>query len=160
MKKAVYILACIILLHISHYGFGIEPDETGLKTGGDLRIPVIVLGLQEAEANIDITEELVLREVELRMFRHRIILADREDAHVLGWYLGIDILVVGSAYHVKAGFHRKVIYDVGDRVYGREGITWQIWYTGVHEGDSGIIIDSLLDCVDDFSAEFLMANGE
>ena len=160
MKKVVYILAWFFLLQVSLYAFCIEPDDTGLKTGGDLRVPVIVLALQEAEANVGLDEATVLREVELRLLRHGIIPADREAAHALGWYLGIDILIVGSAYHVKVGFHRRVTYDVGDRTYGKEGITWQSWYTGVHEGDSGIIIDSLLDCVDDFSREFLEANGE
>ena len=107
MKKAVYILACILLLQISHHAFGIEPDETGLKTGGDLRVPVIVLGIQQAEANVGLAEEVVLREVELRLLRHGIIPADRAAAHALGWYLGIDILVAGSAYHVKVGFHQE-----------------------------------------------------
>ena len=37
---------------------------------------------------------------------------------------------------------------------------WQSWYTGVHEDDSGIIIDSLLECVDDFSKEFLEVNPD
>ena len=35
MKKAVCTLDCILLLHISPYAFGIEPDEPGLKTGGE-----------------------------------------------------------------------------------------------------------------------------
>ena len=59
---------------------------------------------------------------------------------------------------MKVGFHRRVTYDVGDRTYGKEGITWQSWYTGVHEENSEIIIDSLLECVDDFSSEFLGVN--
>ncbi len=160
MRKVIYILACYILLLIPHFAFGIEPDETGLITGGDLRVPVIVLGLQEAEASVGLSKVQVLHEVQLRLLRHGIIPADREAAHALGWFLGIDILVVGSAYHVKVGFHRRVTYDVGERTYGKEGITWQIWYTGVHEDDSEIIIDSLLDCVDDFSEEFLEANTE
>ena len=153
-------LLLLLLLLLSYSAFGIEPDETGLKTGGDMRVPIIVLSLQEAEANVDLAEATILREVELRLLRHGVIPADREAAHALGWYLGIDILVVGSAYHVKVGFHRRVTYDVGDRTYGKEGITWQIWYTGVHEDNSEIIIDSLLDCVDDFSNEFLEANRE
>jgi hypothetical protein len=160
MKKAVYILACILFLLIPHHAFGVEPDETGLKTGGELTVPVVLLSLQEAETNLGLTEAIVRREVELRLLRHGIIPADRDAAHALGWYLGIDILVAGSAYHVKVGFHRRVTYDVGDRTYGKEGITWQSWYTGVHEGDSEIIIDSLLDCVDDFSNEFLEYNNE
>jgi len=121
-------------------------------------VPIIVLSLQEAEANVGLDEATVLRKVELRLLRHGIIPADREAAHALGWFLGIDVLIVGSAYHVKVGFHRRVTYDVGDQTYGKEGITWQIWYTGVHEDDSEIIIDSLLECVDDFSNEFLESN--
>ena len=160
MKKLVCILTCIFLIQVSRFAFSVEPDETGLKTGGDVRVPVIVLGLRESEANVGFSEADVIREVELRLLRHGIIPADREAAHALGWYLGIDILIVGSAYHVKVGFHRRVTYDVGDRTYGKEGITWQSWYTGVHEDDSGIIIDSLLECVDDFSNEFLDANTE
>ena len=73
MKKTIYILACIMLLHISHDALAIEPDETGLKTGGDLTVPVIVLGLQVTEADVGLTAELVLREVELRLPRHGII---------------------------------------------------------------------------------------
>ena len=160
MKKAPYAIALVLLLLLPHYAFGIEPDETGLKTGGDLRVPVIVLGLQEAEADTGLDEGIILREVELRLLRHGIIPVDRETAHALGWYLGIDILIAGSAYHVKVGFHRRVTYDVGDRTYGKKGITWQIWYTGVHEDDSEIIIDSLVECVDDFSNEFLDSNTE
>jgi hypothetical protein len=160
MKKVICTLACILLLQISPYAFSIEPDETGLKTGGDLRVPVIILGLQQPEADDDLEEPTTLREVELRLLRYGIIPADREAAHELGWYLGIDILIVGSAYHVKVGFHRRVAYDVGDRKYGKEGVTWQSWYTGVHDGDSEIIIDSLLDCLDDFGTEFLEANTE
>ncbi len=160
MKNAICFVGCILLLQISNFAFGIEPDESGLKIGGDLRMPVIVLGIQQAEANTGLDEQLVLREVELRLLRHGITPADREAAHTLGWYLGINILIVGSAYHVKVGFHRRVTYDVGDRTYGKEGITWQTWYTGMHENDSGIIIDSLLECVDDFSKEFLEANED
>ncbi len=85
MKRTVYSLACILLLQISHYAFGIEPDETGLKTGGDLRVPVVVLGFQEAEANVGLDEATVLREVELRLLRHGIIPANREAALALGW---------------------------------------------------------------------------
>jgi hypothetical protein len=155
-----YILTLLLLLIVPQFAFGIEPDETGLKTGGDLTVPVIVLGLQVTEANVDLTEAEVIREVELRLLRHSITPADQEAAHALGWYLGVDILIADSAYHVKVGFHRRVTYDVGDRAYGKEGITWQIWYTGVHEDDSEIIIDSLLECVDDFSSEFLEANTE
>ncbi len=114
MSKAVCTLACILLLQITHYAFGIEPDETGLKTGGDLRVPVVVLGLKEAEANTGLDEDIILREVELRLLRHGIVPADREAAYALGWYLGLDILIAGSAYHVKVGFHRRVTYDVGD----------------------------------------------
>ncbi len=69
-------------------------------------------------------------------------------------------MIAGSAYHVKVGFHRAVTYQVGNQTYGKEGITWQMWYTGVHEDDSEIIIDSLLDCVDVFGNEFLEANGD
>ena len=123
MKKTICILACILLLHISHYAFGIEPDETGLKTGGDLRVPVVVLGFQEAEANTGLDEDIILREVELRLLRHGIVPADQEAAHALGWYLGIDILIVGSAHHMKVGFHRRVAYDVGDQTFGKEGVT-------------------------------------
>ena len=61
MKKAVYILVCIFLLQVSHYAFGIEPDESGLKAGGDLRVPVIVLSLKEAEADVGLDEGLVPR---------------------------------------------------------------------------------------------------
>jgi hypothetical protein len=57
MKKAVYILACILLTQISHFSYAIQPDDTGLKKGGDLRVPVIVLCLQEAEANVGLSEE-------------------------------------------------------------------------------------------------------
>ncbi len=160
MKKAWYTITLMLLLLLPHSTFGIEPDETGLKTGGDLRVPVVVLILQEAEANVGLAEDIVLREVELRLLRHAIIPADRAAAHALGWYLGIDILIVGSAYHVKVGFHQRITYDVGDLTYGKEGITWQSWYTGVHGGDSEIIIDSLLECVDDFSREFLEVNIE
>jgi hypothetical protein len=149
-----------VLFQITHHAFGIEPDETGLKTGGNMRVPVVVLSLHEAEAHVGLTEATVLRGVELRLLRHGTVPADKEAAYALGWFLGIDILVVGSAYHVKVGFHRRVTYDVGDRAYGKEGITWQSWYTGVHEGNSEIIIDSLLECVDDFSNEFLEAYGE
>ena len=74
---------------------------------------------------------------------------------------GLALLTGGQFLNSKkVCFHRRVTYDVGDRTYGKEGITWQIWYTGVHEEDSAIIIDSLLECVDDFSKEFLEANGE
>ena len=154
------LLLCCFCYFSPPSAYCIEPDETGLKTGGELTVPVVVLSLQEAEANVDLDEPTVLREVELRLLRHGIVPADRDAAHVLGWYLGIDILIVGSAYHVKVGFHRRVTYDVGDRTYGKEGITWQSWYTGVHKDDSEIIIDSLLECVDDFSSEFLAANRE
>jgi hypothetical protein len=64
----------------------------------------------------------------------------------------------GSAYPVKIGFHREVTYQVCNKTYGKEGITWQMWYTVVHEGDSEIIIDRLIACVDVFSNEFLEAN--
>ena len=50
--------------------------------------------------------------------------------------------------------------DQDNRTYGKEGITWQSWYTGMHEDDSAIIIDSLLECVDDFSNEFLEVNPD
>jgi len=160
MKSIMSVPAVLILLVLTYSVFSIEPDETGLETGGDLRVPVIVLSLQEVKAEVGLSEAMILREVELRLLRHCIIPADRAAAHALGWFLGIDILVVGSAYHVKVGFHRRFTYDVGDRTYGKEGITWQAWYTGVHEGDSGIIIDILLDCVDDFSNEFLETNTE
>ena len=66
---------------------------------------------------------------------------------------------MGSVYHVKFGSHRRVMYEVGDQTYGREGITRQSWYTGVHDDEAGIIIDSLLECVDDLSREFLDING-
>jgi len=79
MKKVVYILACILLLHISHYAFGIEPDETGLKTGGDLRVPVIVLGLQEAKANVGLDEEMVREYI-----RHQEINDEKRDQMSLG----------------------------------------------------------------------------
>ena len=118
------------------------------------------MNLREAEANVGLTEQDIIREVGLRLLRHGIVPADVEDAHALGWYLGVDLLIVSNSYHVKVGFHRRVVYEVGDQTYGREGITWQSWYTGVHENDAGIIIDSLLECVDDFSTEFLQANKE
>ena len=60
MKKVVYILAWFFLLQVSLYAFCIEPDDTGLKTGGDLRVPVIVLALQEAEANVGLDEGIIL----------------------------------------------------------------------------------------------------
>ena len=123
-------------------------------------MPELVLYYHKLLIWVGLSEAMILREVELRLLRHGIIPADRAAAHALGWYLGIDILIVGSAYHVKVGFHRRVTYDVGDRTYGKEGITWQIWYTGVHENDVEIIIDSLLECVDDFCMEFLEANAE
>ena len=160
MKKAPYAIVLMLLLLLPHSAFGVEPDKSGLITGGEFTVPIVVLSLRQAGANVGITDANVLREVELRLLRHGIIPADRETAHALGWYLGIDILIAGSAYHVKVGFHRRVTYGVGDRTYGREGITWQSWYTGVHENDSEIIIDSLLECVDDFSDEFLEVNIE
>jgi hypothetical protein len=61
---------------------------------------------------------------------------------------------------VYIGFHRAVTYQVGNQAYGKEGITWQMLYTGVYEDDLNIIIDSLLDCVDVCSNEFLEANGD
>jgi hypothetical protein len=56
----------------------------GLKTGGYLRVPVIVLGLQEAETNVGLDEESVLRKVELRLLRNGIIPAKREAAQDFG----------------------------------------------------------------------------
>ncbi len=85
MKKVVYILAWFFLLQISQYAFCIESDDTGLKTGGDLRVPVIVVNLQEPEANVGIDETTVLREIELRLLRHGIIPANREAALALDW---------------------------------------------------------------------------
>lgn len=96
MKKILYVLALFFLLLLPHPTFGIEPDESGLKTGGELAVPVVVLSLQEAEASVGLTEAKVLREVEFRLLRHGIIPADREVAHMLGWYLGVDILILGS----------------------------------------------------------------
>ena len=85
MKKAAYTLTLLFVVLLPHYAFSVEPDETGLKTGGDLRVPVIVLGLQVAEANVGFEEATVLREGELRLIRHGISPADREAAHALGW---------------------------------------------------------------------------
>ena len=135
MKKSVCVISCIILLHVSIYAFGTEPDDTGLITGGELIVPAVVLILQETEAVVGLTEATVLRELELRLLRHGIIPVDREAAHVLGWLIGIDILIIGSAYHVKVGIHWRVTHDVGDQTYGKEGITWKSWYTKVHDGD-------------------------
>ena len=87
-------------------------------------------------------------------------LVSKESAFSLGWYLGEDIMIAGSAYHVKVGFHRAVTYQVGNQTYGKEGITWQMLYTGVYEDDLKIIIDRPLDCVDVCSNEFLEANGD
>lgn len=75
-------------------------------TGGDLTVPIAILGLYEAEANVSLTEAEVLREVELRLLRYGIIPANRGAAYILSWYLGVDLLIVGSAYQVKVGFHR------------------------------------------------------
>lgn len=124
MKKPAYAFALLLLLLLPHSAVSIEPDETGLKTGGELTVPIVILSLQEAEGNVGLTEANILHEVELRLLRHDIIPADREAAHALGWYLGVDILIAGSAYHVKVGFHRRVTYGVGDKTYGKEGITW------------------------------------
>jgi hypothetical protein len=158
MNRLGYVLAALVLILLLQPAYCIEPDETGLRTGGELTVPVVVLNLQETEANVGLTEVTLLHEVGLRLLRHGIIPADVEDAHTLGWYLGVDISIVSSAYHVKVGFHRRVTYEVGDKTYGREGITWQSWYTGVHDNDAGIFIDSLLECVDDFSMEFIEVN--
>lgn len=35
MKKLAYILATLIILLLPNSAFSIEPDETGLKTGGE-----------------------------------------------------------------------------------------------------------------------------
>ena len=35
MKKALHGIALMLLLLLPHSSFGVEPDETGLKTGGE-----------------------------------------------------------------------------------------------------------------------------
>jgi len=118
------------------------------------------LSLTEAESNVGLDEERLLDTVGLQLRKNGLMPVSKESAFSLGWYLGVDIMIAGSAYHVKIGFHRTVTFQVGNQTYGKEGITWQMWYTGVHEDDSEIIIGSLLDCVDVFSNEFLEANGD
>ena len=86
-------------------------------------MPIVVLSLQEAESNVGLTQSQVVREVELHLVRRRIMPPDREAAHARGWYLGVDLLIVSSAYHVRDGFHRRVTCDVVRRMYEREGIT-------------------------------------
>jgi hypothetical protein len=87
-----------------------------LITGGVLTVHVIVLNSQEAGANVSLTVADILHEIRLRLLRHGIIPASVEDAHALGWFLGEDLLIVGSAYHVKVGFHRGVM--LAKRYYG------------------------------------------
>ena len=118
MKKAVYVVSCILLIHNSHHAFGIEPDETGLKTSGDLTVLVVILGLNVTEADVGLTEANVLREVELRLLRHGIIPADREAAHALAWYLGVDILIVASEIT-----ERRLLYLGLSVVHSRTEVT-------------------------------------
>lgn len=156
MKK---IICVMILLTTSIYSLLCKDWGTGLETGGDRRIYVIVEDLGEIAKKIGLNEQIIKSKIELRLRQNGLIPVDEKVGLDLHYYLYINIIVVKNAFSCDVEFTRTVIYMVNEKTYVTFATMWIKSWTGTH-GNNGLhIVDRALDLIDIFINEFLSVNA-
>ena len=137
----------------------------GAQTGGIERfqlfnecapIDLIVEGLPDAAANIDLTEERIQTLAESRLRAARMY-----DPSAVGYlYVRVGVTTPGGrrngAYTAEVSF-KKRLYDSASNQSGI-ATTWDTGGYGTHGGDAGYILQSVSEYLDRFILEYLRAN--
>lgn len=155
MKK---ILSIVLFLLMALNVFCLEDDATGLETGGDLGIYVIVADLNEDAKQLGLREQIISSKVELRLRQNGIIPIDTWSFE-RNFFLYIHIMVVGEAFSFEINIQRWVYYFIKNKEYSIFATTWKKGITGTHSNNESFILNKLLDGIDMFCNEFLKVNA-
>ncbi len=150
MRRIAYIITVVVFLQIAPSISSLE-EGTGLETGGDMRVYVIVA------RKIGLTRQLIQSKVELQLRRNGITPTTAEASLELGYYLYINVNVIDSSSSTSVEFIRIVTYIVDDKIYKITAATWTKGSVVTHS-NAKIVIDQLLDDIDIFCNEFLSVN--
>ena len=156
MRRVAYIITVVVFLQIAP-NISCWEEGTGLETGGDMRVHVIVESLSEDARQIGLTKQLIQSKVELQLRRNGITPTTIEIGVELGYYLYINVNAVSGSLGMRVEFRRVISYIVGDKTYGIPATTWTLGYTGVYSNAKNVI-GWLLDDIDIFCNEFLSVN--
>ena len=130
--------------------------DTGLETGGDRNIRIVVESLYENAHQFGLSEELIQAKVELQLRKHG--LKGTNESRGNG-FLYINVITVENAFCVFVSYARHVTYTVGLETFNTYGRVWTQNGAGIHSGDGSFLIERILELVDIFSAEYLKANN-
>ncbi len=156
MRRIAYIITVVVFLQIAP-SISCWEEGTGLETGGDMRVHVLVEDLPEDARQIGLTKQLIQSKVELQLRRNGITPSSKETLEALGYFLYIKVNVVDSCFNIDVEFARITSYIVGYKTYRKIATTWKTGSTGVY-GNAKYIIGWLLDNIDIFCNEFLSVN--
>ncbi|MBA7493390.1 hypothetical protein ES702_03948 [subsurface metagenome] len=159
MRRIANIITVVLFLQIAPSISCLELG-TGLETGGDMRVCIAVETMSEDARQTNLSRELIKSKVELQLRRNGITPTDYATGIELGYFLYININIVGSAFGERIAFCRRVTYMVGNKRYEMLATTWHKGATGRYADNPRLLIDDLLDDIDIFCSEFLSANGK
>jgi len=120
----------------------------GLELPKDARLPIIIERLPEDGRSIGLSEELIRTNVELRLRRNGLQPLGGAAALLSGFYIHIQVNVLGPVYSVNVGFARDVSYTVSGKTHSATGKTWDKHNVGTHGGDPRFIVGIVADLVD------------
>jgi len=131
-------------------------DGTGLENGGVLETRVVVEEITEDAKKTGLSEESIKSCVELQVRKNGI----KPVAKTLEYFY-VNVFVVGNAFHVSVSYMRPVFYwGAFKKIYRTYAKVWNKSFLGTHGGSSGYILEGVRELVDEFSNEFLKANGK
>ena len=158
LKRLSCFVVCVFLLLTTLNSY-CQEYGTGLETGGDKRIYVMVEPMSDKSKKIGLTENLLKTKVGLRLRQNGLVPVDEMTSFELGYYLYVNTFVVGSAYYWDVTFMRMVEFSVDDKLYWTMGGAWESTGLGTHASDVKNIFEAALDSVDIFCNEFLSVNS-
>ena len=130
-----------------------KTDRFDLFTGCK-SLAVLVEGMEAAEADIGLTEQMLHVAAESRLRAARLY-AEKNDPY--GPTLYVNALVIGPAYSVSVSL-QKVVRDQSGSV--GEATTWDSAGAGTHGRDPLSILSHVSEYLDRFMAAYLRVNQE
>jgi len=122
-------------------------------------LPIVIESLDPVSNALGLTDDAVRAKTEIHVRQAGLNPVVGVDASVEGYYLYVNILTVGPAFHVRLEFKRYTSWTLPNgKVIQRLTVTWQTSATGTHGLEGGYIIRALDARLDTFLSAYLKAN--
>lgn len=165
MRKSIVLAGSMVIFvlcffYVFSWAETPKPDVvlsgTGLENGGKLETRVVIEGLTKDAIEIGLSEDIIRSSVELQLRKNGIKPTQTQTVS----FLYVRVSIIGNSFGIDCWYNRSIFYYVGNQCYYKCAPVWETGSHGTHTGRLEYILEWIRQGVDEFSNEFLKANGK